>query len=742
MLQRIFALLLALALVLSGLAGCGKQENQETTAPTAAMGRYVETELALPAAGYPRDLVTLTDGRLRLSLMTEEGAVRVFTQLADGSWQEDILPQQLEALGQVDVLRLSPDGTVFVSQCEELEGGNYAYHLSLVSPEGAARELPLTGIDADDQAGFLIGNADFTASGKLMVLFSFDDLRELTEGDSFGPNLNSLGIWTNIMGCAGEDTYLLNDELCGRVRQGQQDSLTDVLGRQLMASAQATSGNSGKCTYWQNAKGYLFFTTDAGLYSYVPDGSVTEELVSADKSSFGDPSFTPVAMTGTEEGVFYVLAWQSGGAVLCRYAFDANVPLQATKTLKIYTLYDDDDLNRMVAKYRKDHPELEVYVEVGLTGEDGMTEADALRTLNTEILAGSGPDVLRMDGMSLDSYRNKDVLLDLSGLLEETQTLEQITRCYASDGKISVLPTAFAIPAVYGPRSLVSQITGLDSLVSAAAQALAENSEATNAMYGMFPELLTDNLYDSCSAAWKQADGTLDAAALERWLDAMNQLYALDAPLREKYADMLQAMEGETILTPGDYTAVSGARGILMNGTAISVGTLESMDLWSFALAGDDQLEDYALEPLYPQTAGVFLPRQLYGILSASDSVAEAMDFLRFVLSEEVQEGWSYGFPVNQSTFDREIAQDKVSKDMFASSDENGNMISFMSRYPSAAERQQFQTWVEGLTTPALTDRTIRNVVMEQATACLKGTVTPAQAASQALQTLNLYLSE
>lgn len=49
-----------------------------------------------------------------------------------------------------------------------------------------------------------------------------------------------------------------------------------------------------------------------------------------------------------------------------------------------------------------------------------MTEADALRTLNTEILAGSGPDILRLDGMSTKSYLEKDVLLDLSDLLTET----------------------------------------------------------------------------------------------------------------------------------------------------------------------------------------------------------------------------------------------------------------------------------------------------------------------------------
>lgn len=69
-------------------------------------------------------------------------------------------------------------------------------------------------------------------------------------------------------------------------------------------------------------------------------------------------------------------------------------------------------------------------------------------------------------------------------------------------------------------------------------------------------------------------------------------------------------------------------------------------------------------------------------------------------------------------------------------------MISFAARYPSAAERQQLKTWVDQLTTPALTDRTIRNLVEEQAELCLKGELTPAEAASKALQSLNLYLSE
>lgn len=744
MLKRILSIFLALTLVLAGFAGCGKQEST-VPAATAAKGRYVETEVALPMDGYPQDMVTLSDGRLRVALMTAEGEPHIFTMEAD-AWQEDVvLPQSLQEMGVPDMLRLSSDGSVFLSLVKDMGDGTYEYHLMLLPSSGELRELPVAYPGANERDGFLLGGADFTDSGKLMVLFSFDDLREVDlDTGALSGNLNELGIWVTMgIACAGEDTYLLDSDICARVRDGQQEKLTDVLGDQLMASAKTDEGSSGKNAFWQNSQGYLFFTTGEGLFSFVPGGSVTEELVSAGKSSFGDPSFMPKALTGTEDGTFYVLAVQGGGnSVLCRYDFDANAPLQATQSLKLYSLYDDEDLRQIIAAYQKSHPETDIHLEIGLSGEDGVTEADALRTLNTEILAGSGPDILRLDGMSLDSYLEKDLFLDLSDLLGDTKTLENITKCYAANGKVSILPVAFAIPVVYGPRDLVESIHDLDSFVEAATQAL-DRSGAGSLMNGMIPALVTDNIYDSCSAAWKKTDGTLDAGALEAFITANKALYDLDAPLRERYADVLSQMGDDFGITPGEYTAIGGSRDILMNGEAMSVGTLESMDVWSFALAGDDQLEGYTLAPLTLQASGVFLPRQIYGVLNTTGNADAAKDFIRFLLGEEVQKNdLNYGFPVNQTVFEKLIQEDKTANASFASSTEGGEMISLKARYPSAQERQELKAWTEQLTTPALTDRTIRNLVTTQAAACMTGTCTAKEAADQALQSLNLYLSE
>lgn len=749
--QRFLAFLLAIALLLSGLTGCGKQEIQLPEA-TAATGRYVESEIPLPIEGYPADMVLLSDGRLRVGMITGEDAHKVFTREVSGDWTEDVtLPDSIrEANGDCDLFRLSPDGSVFFSFIKDKGDGTYAYHFQLCSPTGEFREIPITYPEVDEKEGFLLGGADFTDSGRLMLLFDLEDLREINLSDgSLSKNLNEQSAVLSVarMGCAGEDTYLYSgwgDEVCTVVRDGKQTDLPDVMCKQLAASATATSGSDSKIVFWQNDQGYLFFTTDEGLYSFVPDGSVTEELISASKSSFGDPSFVPRALAGTENGTFYIFGWLNGQSVLCRYDFDPDMPLEATKQLKLYSLYDDDDLRQIVSGFRKSHPDTDVTLEIGLTGEDGVTEADALRTLNTEILAGTGPDILRLDGMSLDSYLEKDVFMDLSDLLQETRTLEQVTKCFATGEKVSVIPAGFAIPAIYGPRTLISQITDLDSLVSVAAQAREENEQATSLMNGIVPKLVVDNLYDSCSAAWRNADGTLDAGKLEQFLTAMEQLFAMDAPLREQYADRLKVFEeqGDGII-PGDYTGIGGAMNIVLSGASISVGTLESMDLWSFALAGDDQLEDYTLLPLKAQAEGVFLPRQLYGVLATTQESEAAKEFVRFVLSEDAQDKLGYGFPVNQAVFDRQIQEDKKSDATFASSsDDSDEIISFKARYPSAAERQQLKTWVDQLTTPALTDRTIRNLVEEQAELCLKGKLTPAEAASKALQSLNLYLSE
>ena len=259
---------------------------------------------------------------------------------------------------------------------------------------------------------------------------------------------------------------------------------------------------------------------------------------------------------------------------------------------------------------------------------------------------------------------------------------------------------------------------------------------------------MAEQYYDSCSAAWLNSDGTLDPEKLTQFYSAMKELYALDEAFRQKYTEWMAEVTAEInsgVTDTDGFARLFGACSIFGGTTYIPFGTLNGMNMWSWALAGEEEFlgDGYTTAPFSGQASNVFLPLRIMGILTTSKHQQAAREFLAFMLSDEVQaKDLSTGFPVNETTFEREIVEDRTTDSYFGSSDADGNRISYSARWPDAQERQELKQWVSKLTTPALTDRTIRNKVMDQMTDCCNGVITPEQAADAALRSLNLYLSE
>lgn len=754
--KKRFVSLLAALLVLAGcLCGCGKDPELSVVSQSGnAMGRYVEQSITLPDSDYAMDMVMLSDGRLRVALMKADGNVLICTAgTQSNTWDTFALPVKITESGSIGAVALSPEGSVFCSTLQKMEDDTYQPHFWFLDSSGKSLEIPVTYADVNPQMGYFVPTCDFTADGRLLAQFYSKEVREVNlETGELGSNLNELETSLLTFCCAGEDTYMLGWSSGSVCRGGVTEALSGVLGEQVVASLQATEGSEPKITFWENSDGYLFFTTHDGLYSYAPGGSVTEELVSGGRSSLGDPTFFPKALTGAEDGSFYVLG-QGAEAALYHYVYDPEAPTQPSIQLRLYSLYEDENLRQMVSQYQKSHPEVAIDLEIGLTGEDGVTVADALRTLNTEILAGSGPDLICLDGFNIDTYLEKGILADLSGVLNQAgPLLEQVTNCYAQDGKVCAVPTTFAIPAMYGAEKYVSQIHDLDSLVAAAKQAKEENPDRERIVNAMYPITMADLYYDSCSAAWVNPDGTLDAEKLAAFYAAMKELYALDESFRQANAEWMAEFaeefeNGEYYFAPGDYTGLGGVFYIYGDICYLPTGTLDGMYAWSsVVLAGEkDYLSvGYRTIPLSGQASNVFLPRRIMGILTTATHPQAAETFLTFMLSDEVQaKDLTTGFPVNQVTFERELSEDRYVDSVFTTgSAVQGTSVSYSAQWPNASQRQQLKGWVDDLTTPALTDRTIRSKVMDQMVDCCNGKITPQQAADAALRSLNLYLSE
>lgn len=749
--KQMLCWMLAVLCLTGCFSGCKKEEAIVTeaisTSDSGAMGRYVEQSIPLPECQYAEDMVMLDDGRLRVSLILEDDSAIVCTTGADRSDWEDTweVPEEILATGAVAKLILSPDGRMFCHTWKDVdEQGNYGYHFWIIEADGSCRELPITYPDVDYTLGFLVPYCDFTDSGKLIVELQQNEICQVDlETGELGQNINELEKTVLEIGCAGEDTYIMGWDTVSANIDGQTAALENAMGQQLVDDLRDNEGNTPRFAFWKNAEGYLFYTTQDGLFSFIPGGSMVEELISGSRTTLGDPRFLPVALTGAEDDSFYVLGDRGGGEVmLLHYTFDEETPTVSDTQLTIYSLYENEALPQMVSQYQVTHPEVMVELEIGMTGEDGITISDAIRTLNTEILAGNGPDLICLDGFNLNTYLEKGLLADVSDILSQGEpTLTQVTKCYEQDGKICAVPTGFLLPAMYGPSHIISQIHDWDSLVAAGEQAKAEQPDALGVLAAFHPVLTADWFYDSCSSTWMNQDGTVDEEKLTEFYAGMQKVYDLDAELQAQWAD--RAYE-ETPFDPGEYTGLLGSTSMGSEGYCLGFGTLNGMWSWANVLAAESLLGDYQTALLELGDSGVFVPKGIMGILTTSKHSQAAESFLQFMLSEEVQakDLKNEYFPANKAAFDEETNQEQVIDSWLSATDANGNKISVQAQYPDAQDRENLRTWVDNLTTPASTDFIIRNTVLDQMTPCLLKEITPETAAQNAMKTINLYLAE
>ena len=746
--RRMLCWMLAVLCLAGCFSGCQKEEAIVTEAvPTqssGAMGRYVEQSIPLPECQYAEDLVMLDDGRLRVALRRTDGSVMVCTSGADRTTWADTweVPGAITSTGDVAQIALSPDGKMFcyTMQAGDTEG-EYAFHLWAVEKNGVYQEIPITAPDVDYTIGYLIPYCDFTNSGKLIAQFQTSGVYQVDlETGAVGENLNEVEPMVFKMGCGGENTYIMGWDTVSANIDGETAALDNAMGQQIVDALRDNEGNTPKIAFWENSEGYLFFITQMGLYSFVPGGSVVEELIDGSRTTLGDTRFLPVAMTGAEDDTFYVLGNRGEtGAMLLHYTYDTEIPTVSDTQLTIYSLYESEDLPQMISQYQVAHPEVMVELEIGMTGEDGITVSDAIRTLNTEILAGKGPDLICLDGFNLNTYQEKGLLADVSQILSQSEpTLTQVTRCFEQDGKIYAVPTGFILPAMYGPSHIVSQIHDWDSLVAAVGQAKAERPDSFGVLAAFQPVTTADRFYDSYSSAWINPDGTVNEEKLTEFYANMQRVYDLDAELQEVWADRIYE---EPSFYPGEYTGFLGS--LSMGNYCIGFGTLNGMRVWADSLAADQYLDDYQTARLELGGSGVFVPKGIMGILTTSEHPQAAAAFLQFMLSQEVQsKDLTYCFPVNQAVFDQETTEERIVDSYMSFTDADGNKIGVQAQYPDAQDRENLRTWVDNLTTPASTDFIIRSTVLDQMTACLLKEITPEDAAQNAMKTINLYLAE
>ncbi len=773
--KRIAACLLT-GVLLIGAAGCGSgaeekktgQDGQKDTTESSAQeeggqetvkGRYMEQLKTTPEGVSEIDsMVRLTDGSIAF-IDVASGNLMVSGDNGD-SWETRELAELAEKTGieeiEITSHAVAPDGGVFFSYVDWSKTGSggedggstsvneiYVY----IDSAGNGSEVALTNTSGKF---FYLSGAVFTGDKTLVGTMNGGAPYRI---DLESGTLSMISEFSESVGtvCLAGD-YLLSEELIYCLSEsGTVDDtvLTDFI-------AQETADYKQIAFCYNAQENTLFSASAGGLNSHVLGGSTIENLLDGGLCAMGDPTKQAVSILQNDDGSFLV-AFNDGE--IDQYTYDKEAPSVPSQQLTVYSLNQNMTVSKAISMFRKSNPDVYVKQEIGLLGDYGVTKEDAIRNLNTRLLAGEGPDIILMDEMPLQSYIDKGVLMDLGDVANEMEGegdyFSNVLRAYETDGGLFAVPIRFQIPVLIG---LADQVAGIGDITGVAGAVKAARETAPNAttVLGTYTaEELLKRLYMLDSHSIITQDG-VDETAVRAFLEQALAVYEEE---QKNITDAKRQAHNDSIVWREDYGLMDDYNNFTINASgmfemisreqALLVGKLAGMTDFQMAEGLVDNKEGMAYEFMGTPKGGLFVPYGIAGISEKSKDKELAAAFLKELMGMNVQKAdLEDGFPVNADAYDTFTKTDNPDSTVGFSAtvaEEDGSTsdrVDFKASWPTAEEIAALKEKIGMLGQAAVSDDVALTAVLEGGIKVLEGGLSVDEGCDQIVQKIGLYLAE
>lgn len=478
-----------------------------------------------------------------------------------------------------------------------------------------------------------------------------------------------------------------------------------------------------------------------------------EQIIDGALSTFGDSTSYIYSVKALENQEFFALFNPSVGVV--RYVYDETVPSMPDKEIRIYSLEENQSVRQAVTSYKKEHTDMYVRYEVGIEGNGGITPEEALKKLNTQILAGEGPDVMILDGLPIDTYVEKGMLKDLSGVIGNLTGEDALFQNLAEgfkkeDGAIYAMPMCIRVPLLVGDIEVIGRMDDLESIAEEIEALRQENPRG--GLLGIYDKESLLRLFGMVSSSsWMDEDGQMDEEAVAHFLELIKRIYdAEQTGAVQGEVDTLAAEDAEmeqygTNLSDLRMEVCSNVLNIPRGYARLACGYVDGIQLCLNNVTSTIRVADTLSYRIFNgQGQNVFMPKALVGISARTGQPEEAEAFVRKMFALETQEYMYEGFPVNRAAFEKAF-------DWMEPDSENGSMILEKSDgteetldlyWPDEAEKQAFTEQVEALDTPVMTSEYLCGLVYETGIRVLEGEQSAGDGAEEIVKKAAIYLAE
>lgn len=746
--RKILAAGMGLVMAAGLMSGCGGQtkdaDNSNKDSQEKAMGRYVEEDLKppvqdgeTPVGAYEKDdtlwLYTYSGN-------AETGMKFYFYQYQDGKWSEAQEETGLtSAEMNVNHIEYGQDGNLYAmgTPTNTSEEVPYGWHVLKNNPDGDTWEdiTPENLLKADESGNAaMLVDIDALADGSLCVGNGSSGQAEIyKDGEKvFSADMEPMMANYQNTICASQNRLAVTAKDGKSVDFYDTEDYSAVGNVPLEDKGESYNIAAGSDGTW-------YSLTEKGLIRFQESGDLIETLLDGSYGKMGASGVSVTSFFCGEKDDFYALynEYDKGGLYMAHYTYNKEMPVSAENTLTVYSMKENKTVEQAISLFQTQNPDIRVDYSFAV-GQYEKTNSDDIRSLNTELLNGEGPDVLILDRLPVDSYIEKGVLMDMNSLRDElvkdSGMLENIGKALDRDGKVYGIPARVGLPVMAAKDDTGKALESLEALTSY----LNENPDA---------QVLGDTIHTSAAESLLSVmyqdlvkeDGGIDEEKMTQFLDDCLKICEnMDTKmLEEAYGyDPEENEDNNVYFSAGHFSALKDGR--------VSLYELQG---YSSMMHPAYSIKKAGIEP---QTINnCYVPYTIAGINASSKQQEAAELFIKALLADDVQGSDTMdGYPVTESAFknmlvyaDTESAQEQVVSSSFKDPKTGEEGIE---EYGNA-DSQTLQIYLDLIRTldnPFIPNQTLYDTVMEEMEKCYEGTETSAEAAKAIVQKMDTYLSE
>ncbi|WP_432404835.1 extracellular solute-binding protein [Wukongibacter sp. M2B1] len=342
-----------------------------------------------------------------------------------------------------------------------------------------------------------------------------------------------------------------------------------------------------------------------------------------------------------------------------------NISSKDIKTLTISVDYLNPTLEYAINKFENEYPDIVINVEdynavswikTNMTYEESIQaknegfqlKYDFIQKLNTQMLTGKSPDIIQIDSMPYKKYADMNMLLDFNELMENDPSFDKspyytnIFDAMEYNNKLYTIPLTVNYLAFMTNTAFLKEYsiefddnswTWNDFLDISKEVMMDTNKDGKNDMYSL-PTIVPQDIFND-----------LINSSIKNFVDYKNKKAYFTSKEFIELLKMCKAMSSKVLMNPEITESESQNGGFVFLPYSISDFPM----FYGNWLLNTDEVSFYRY-PTSNKEIYSFSPNNMYGISSNTKYQEEAWEFIKFLLSEEVQSYEKlFGIPINKS---------------------------------------------------------------------------------------------